>query len=70
MNGTVRLWRARRRHDRIDAILKRSGRSWAVEFVRNDRPMLTRLCASRASARACAHAHLAELLRAGWTDHW
>jgi hypothetical protein len=70
MREGLRLWRARRRHDRIDAVLKRAGSRWVLEFLRNGRSMLTRRYAHERDARADAAARLAELLRAGWVDHW
>ena len=70
MTEGLRLWRARRRHDRIDAVLKRAGSRWVLEFLRNDRSMLTRPYTHETAARADAATRLAELLRAGWVDHW
>ncbi len=70
MGGGIRLWRARRRHDHIDAVLQRAGSGWVLQFSRNDKPMLSRPYARQADARADAVARLKELQRAGWTDHW
>jgi len=70
VDGALRLWRARRRHDRIDAVLGRTGPDWVLEFSRNERPMLTRRHAREAPARAEAASRLQDLLRAGWTDRW
>jgi len=66
----VRLWRARRRHDHIDAVLRRDGRAWLLLFLHNDRPMLGWRYPDDASARAEAAARLAALQRAGWNVHW
>jgi hypothetical protein len=70
MDRGLRLWRARRRHDRIDAELRLAGSSWVLEYWRNDRPMVTRRYETEEKARAEAEAQLKELQRAGWIDHW
>lgn len=70
MSEGLRLWRARRRHDRIDAVLQRAGSGWVLQFSRNDKPMLSRPYARQADARADAATRLKELQRAGWVDHW
>jgi hypothetical protein len=67
---TDRLWRVRRRHDHIDAILRRSGTQWELRFVHNDRVLLTRRYARRDLAHAEANSRLRELERAGWNTHW
>jgi hypothetical protein len=67
---TERLWRVRRRHDHIDAILRVRGRRWDLQFVRNDRVLLTRSHATERQARREADARLGELHRAGWNVHW
>jgi hypothetical protein len=64
------LWRARRRHDHIDAVLQRAGSEWVLHFSRNDRLMLSRPYGRQADARAEAAARLQDLERAGWVDHW
>ena len=66
----MRLWRARKRHDRIDALLERTGSRWVLQFIRNDHVLLTRRYAREAPARAEAAERLKELQRAGWVDHW
>ena len=66
----LRLWRARRRHDHIDAVLRRDGRDWLLQFLHNDRSLLTWPYPDEASARAEAAARLRALQRAGWTVHW
>jgi len=65
-----RLWRVRRRHDHIDAMLTMVGARWQLEFARNDRPFLAWRYDGRAEAVAEADARLQELLRAGWNTHW
>ena len=70
MDQELRLWRARRRHDRIDAVLRCIGTTWVLEYWRNDRHMVTRRYETEMKARAEAQARLEELQRAGWVDHW
>jgi hypothetical protein len=65
-----RLWRARRRHDRIDAALLRTGSGWDLQFHRNDRLLVSRRFAHEADARRDAAARLRDLERAGWVSHW
>jgi hypothetical protein len=64
------LWRARRRHDRIDAVLRDIGSTWLLEYWRNDRLLVTRRYETEMKARADAEGRLEELQRAGWIDHW
>jgi hypothetical protein len=68
---TERLWRARRRHDHVDALLlDPPGGPIELRYHLNDRPMLAWRFASREEAAAEADRRLQELLRAGWTLHW
>jgi hypothetical protein len=67
---SVRLFRARRRHDRIDAVLRRAGARWELVYSRNDREMFARTFVHASSAREEAASRLKELQRAGWVDHW
>jgi hypothetical protein len=66
----LRLWRARRRHDHIDAVLTTETGGWSVEYYRNDRPLVSREFAGEDSAREDAAARLKDLQRAGWVVHW
>lgn len=66
----ARLWRARRRHDHVDAVLQRDGATWRLQFLRNDRLLLTMNYPDRETARADARGRLKDLQRAGWTVHW
>ena len=66
----LRLWRARRRYDRIDAVLEGMSRAWELRFFRNDRLMLTRSYRREKDARTEATSRLRELRRAGWVEHW
>jgi hypothetical protein len=70
MNRTLRIWRVRRRHDHIDAVLQSLGSTWALEYSRNDRTMVTRRYDTEIDARAEAKTRLEELQRAGWIEHW
>jgi hypothetical protein len=65
-----RLWRVRRRHDHIDAELGEDAGAWRLEFLRNDRRLLTWRFADRPAAEAEADRRLRDLQRAGWTLHW
>ena len=65
-----RLWRVRRRLDRIDAVLEPSGRGWSLQYFRNGRRLLSWPYRTAGPARAAAAAKLRELQRAGWTSHW
>jgi hypothetical protein len=76
-----RLWRVRRRHDHLDAMLERrssnfevrgsaSAAVWELTFRRNDAPFLMWRYPDRESAIVEADARLQGLLRAGWTSHW
>jgi len=68
--GRIRLWRARRRHVHIDAILDRGSHPCVLTFFRQDRPLASIEFANERSARSAARAKLRELEVAGWTDHW
>jgi hypothetical protein len=66
----MRLWRVRRRHDHIDAVLSQEASAWTLEYLRNDTPFLAWRYPDRPSAVADADERLKDLLRAGWTSHW
>jgi hypothetical protein len=66
----ARLWRARRRHHHIDAMLRDTAAGWELMFLRDDRVLLTWTFADRAAAVADADRRLGELVRAGWVRHW
>jgi hypothetical protein len=68
--GPVRLWRARRQHDRLEATLARNDDGWAVEFRLNDRGFVSLRFRGEARAREYAAVRLRELERAGWASHW
>lgn len=70
MENRLRLWRARRRHVHIDAILERGRRTCVLVFLRNDRPLASLDYPDERAARAAARARLRQLEVAGWTDHW
>lgn len=65
-----RIWRVRRRHAHIDALLRPLGTTWELRFTRNDRVLVTQEFPERDAARAVADARLRELQRAGWNIHW
>lgn len=70
VDAGLRLWRARKRHDCIDAVLHDAGPECILQFFRNRRLILERRHDSAELARAEADARLRELQRAGWTSHW
>ena len=70
MREFERLWRLRRRHVHIDALLRARDGAWDLRFTRNERVLLTQEFPDRESACAAAEARLRELQRAGWTTHW
>jgi hypothetical protein len=70
VRAELRLWRARRRHDRIDAVLSKSASGWQLDFVRNERVIYSRRYDAEQPARDDAGVRLRELMRAGWIDHW
>ncbi len=65
-----RVWRVRRRHDHLDALLRRAGGEWRLRFLLNDRVLIDWSFPDADAARAEALARLGELQRAGWTLHW
>lgn len=66
-----RLWRARRRHHHIDAmLLDRAVACWDLTFLHDDHALMTWTFTDRESAVAEADRRLAELIRAGWNVHW
>ena len=68
--SVLRLWRVRKRHQHLDALLSSIGGDWIIEFRRDDRPLLTWTFPTEADARAQADLRLRDLQRAGWTTHW
>jgi hypothetical protein len=70
MDEFERLWRVRRRHAHIDALLRPRGSAFDLRFTRNDRVLITQEFPDRESAYAAAEVRLRELQRAGWTTHW
>ena len=66
----IRLWRARRRHDHVDAVLDRAGSGWELRFLWNDKPMIARRYRQAKAARTEAASKLRELERNGWISHW
>jgi hypothetical protein len=65
-----RVWRARRRHHHIDALLRGRDGAWELVFRHDDRRMVTWSFADRATALDDAMQRLRDLQRAGWTLHW
>jgi hypothetical protein len=65
-----RLWRARRRHHHVDAVVRTTAAGCELQFFHDNRLMVTWPFADRGAAMTEASARLAELQRAGWTVHW
>ena len=65
-----RLWRARRRHDHLDAIVAESAGGWTLQFVLNDRLIVSWPFPTRDDAAREADGRLRELQRVGWNTHW
>lgn len=65
-----RLWRARRRHHYIDAILQDSTDGCTLEFRLNGKSLLTWRRENREQASDEAMTRLRDLQRAGWNVHW
>jgi hypothetical protein len=65
-----RIWRVRRRHAHIDALLRPRAGVWELRFTRNDRVLITQAFGARAEAIDVADTRLRDLQRAGWTTHW
>ena len=65
-----RLWRVRKRHDHIDALLQGTGDGWQLQFGRNDRPLVALRFDTQEEAQREADKRLRDLQRAGWTAHW
>ena len=64
------LWRARRRHTHVDAFLAETSVAWTLQYLRNDKPLLTMEFTNERTARHHARAKLRELQLAGWIEHW
>lgn len=65
-----RIWRARRRHHYIDALVRESDAGSVLEFRRNGRSLVTWRFETRDEASAEAMTRLRDLERAGWNTHW
>jgi hypothetical protein len=66
----TRLWRARRRHDHVDAVVAEAAGQWTLQFLLNDRLIVSWPFPTRDDAAAEADARLRDLQRAGWNTHW
>jgi hypothetical protein len=65
-----RIWRARRRHHHIDAVVRPQDTSCELQFFHDDRLIVTWPFNNRADALEEAATRLKELQRAGWNVHW
>lgn len=66
----ARLWRVRKRHDHIDALLQEAADGWQLQFGRNDRVLVVLRFETLDEAQREADKRLRDLQRAGWTEHW
>ena len=66
----MRLWRARKRHDAIDAILEVRDDDVRVTLLLNQRRLWRAEFETEEAAKAAANAKLKDLQRAGWNVHW
>ena len=65
-----RLWRARRRHHHLDAILQRADAGWTLTFLYDNERLMAWSFDTREAGVAEADRRLRDLLRAGWNLHW
>ena len=70
LGSSERLWRLRRRHHYIDAILQESVDGCTLEFRLNGKSLVTWRRENRKQASADAMTRLRDLQRAGWNEHW
>jgi hypothetical protein len=65
-----RLWRARRRHHHVDAVVRAQTSGYELLFFHDDRLIVTWPFGDRDTAVAEAGSRLRDLQRAGWNVHW
>ena len=66
----VRLWRLRKLHDQVDAILVDHDDGVELQFRLNGVPTNARRFGDRDAARSVAAEKRLELERGGWMAHW
>ena len=66
----MRLWRARKRHDAIDASLEVRDDDVRVTLLLNQRRLWRAEFETEDAAKTAADEKLKELQRAGWNVHW
>jgi len=66
----MRLWRARKRHDAIDATLEVRDDDVRVTLLLNQRRLWRAEFETEDAAKTAADEKLKELQRAGWNVHW
>jgi hypothetical protein len=72
LEGT-RIWRLRKQHQQVDALLREDAGGPAgveIRFLYNGELTYARRWATRDDALSEANAKRAELEREGWTAHW
>ena len=65
----TRVWRVRKLHRHIDAQIRRDS-ACELQLIYNDRIIYKRIWNTVEEAQADAAVKLADLQRAGWTEHW
>ena len=66
----MRVWRARKRHDAIDAMLDVRAGDVRVTLLLNQRRLWRAEFADEAAAKLAVATKLKDLQRAGWNVHW
>lgn len=70
MTPRIRLWRARKRHDHLDADVQREEGRVELVLSLNGRTLVSQPFRSMDAAESAADRRLRELQRAGWNTHW
>ena len=70
MNSPERIWRLRKRHHQVDALLREHEDGAEVQFLYDGTLTYGRHWPGREAALAHAAEKRAELERSGWTMHW
>jgi len=67
---TERVWRVRKNHTSIDAILTDRDGGVEIQYFFGGEPVVSQRWPTRQLALTDAAARLRDLQRAGWTTHW
>jgi hypothetical protein len=66
----ARVWRVRKRHDHIDAVIGSTRDGYEAAFYWNDRLLIALPFADRPAAEREVEARRRALHEVGWTVHW